>query len=517
MVKSIRRFRSHERGSLTIFALFLFVLILMIAGTAVDMALHERSRAALQDALDTAVLAAASESQQGDPDAVMRDYVAKAGFDPDQINFTYNRDNGVTTAFATAPVQTSTLFMGLMGIDELHSNSGSRAAEGVTSTEISLVLDFTSSMHGNRRLALVDAVKGFVNVVYDLNCDSNGDNCVAPADPPNVRINVVPYGGTVNPGRQMADLMGLQRWHEYSSCGVIPAASYDNTELPAGATQQYPHYYMWHRSERSAQQEFGWCPQDNNTILYSASDPEAIKTYVANLQLNDGTGSQIGLKWGMALLDPSSRDEINTVTANPSGTFPQDHSGSVLKVAVVMTDGGITSQRMPYVELGTTPFNFDHLYDENGDLIAPNMANDSSELDPALPSFAEREAIYERFGSEDETGEARDRSVIEYAWGGSANSRTSYDLVSQADAITDFTKQCNEAKTRVSLGNGAEKSEVLVYTVRFLETAQYTEDYLRPCAETFSHYFDVTTVGGLGNVFSSIADHISNQALSLTN
>ena len=51
-------FGADESGSLTIFSLFLFLLILMIAGMSVDLIRHEHGRVAMQNTLDTAVLAA---------------------------------------------------------------------------------------------------------------------------------------------------------------------------------------------------------------------------------------------------------------------------------------------------------------------------------------------------------------------------------------------------------------------------------------------------------------------------
>ena len=57
----------------------MFVLTLMLAGLAVDLMRYEASRVALQNTLDRATLAAAALNQDLDPEAVVRDYVAKAG------------------------------------------------------------------------------------------------------------------------------------------------------------------------------------------------------------------------------------------------------------------------------------------------------------------------------------------------------------------------------------------------------------------------------------------------------
>ena len=45
--RKLKMLTRSEEGSLTIFALFIFVLILMIAGMAVDMVRHEHERLSL--------------------------------------------------------------------------------------------------------------------------------------------------------------------------------------------------------------------------------------------------------------------------------------------------------------------------------------------------------------------------------------------------------------------------------------------------------------------------------------
>ena len=87
--KKRREFAHGEDGSLTIFSLFMFILILMVTGLAVDMARHENERVRLQNTLDTAVLAAGSLESGADTEAEMEamvlDYLAKAGIDPSMV------------------------------------------------------------------------------------------------------------------------------------------------------------------------------------------------------------------------------------------------------------------------------------------------------------------------------------------------------------------------------------------------------------------------------------------------
>lgn len=500
---SLVAYRREQDGSLTIFALFMFVTIVLMAGTAVDVMRQEHARVNAQNAIDSAVLAASSATQGLDRELVLKDYIEKAGIDPDTVLFETSA-SGEQFAAAGTRIYSENLFLNMVGIDYLNSPVGARASEQVTSVEISLVLDFTSSMYGARVAALRGAVDDFIDAVFQLDCSTGV--CVGPEDPALVTVNVVPYGGTVNPGPEMAAMMGLDRWHAYGSCGVMPGASYEDQQLPYGLAQQLPHFYIWHRAEpRGGDQEFGWCPQNSNSILYAETDPQKIKDYVDGLSLNDGTGTNIGMKWGMALLDASSRDEINnlvdsgTVTGNTTGNFPANPTPEVLKVVVLMTDGGITSQMRP------RDFEFQWLYDETTGLLRE---------DTDTTFAAERDQVFEDYGSLDENGDVRPRADIEEVV--DAGDRTwsrNNPYISRDAGIEQLEEQCDLAFPTKPNGDAA----VDVYSVRLLESSQWTEDYMKPCAKTAGHYFDVKQLGDLSGAFTSIGAHIRNKLLSLTN
>ena len=72
-------FSRDEDGSLTIFSLFIFIVMLMFGGIAVDLMIYENKRVHAQNSTDRAVLAAANLNQSVDPTAVVIDYLAKSG------------------------------------------------------------------------------------------------------------------------------------------------------------------------------------------------------------------------------------------------------------------------------------------------------------------------------------------------------------------------------------------------------------------------------------------------------
>lgn len=95
--------------------------------------------------------------------------------------------------------------------------------------------------------------------------------------------------------------------------------------------------------------------EEAGQILPLSFDRVALKDQIAALTARGNTSIDIGVKWGAALLDPSSRDAITNLTTDwgtnrqvvDSGFTgrPVDYNDEVtLKVLVVMTDGENTTE-----------------------------------------------------------------------------------------------------------------------------------------------------------------------------
>ena len=78
---------------------------------------------------------------------------------------------------------------------------------------------------------------------------------------------------------------------------------------------------------------------------------------------HDGTGTQIGMKWGLALLDPTTQPIIQSFAINENHPVPLEFAnrpaaygtGGVTKVIVLMTDGNIRYQARPNAEQLSDP------------------------------------------------------------------------------------------------------------------------------------------------------------------
>ena len=154
-------------------------MMLLMAGMAVDLMRFESKRSRLQNTIDSAVLAAANLNQDGDADAIVRDFFEKSGYDGSkvQIAFTENKigqdadGNGGEvigkTVTAALDIDMNTYFMGLIGIESLHSISAGRATESTQGIEISMVLDISGSMSGDKIADLKTSAKNFLGIVLD--------------------------------------------------------------------------------------------------------------------------------------------------------------------------------------------------------------------------------------------------------------------------------------------------------------------------------------------------------------
>lgn len=361
-----RRFACDERGSLTIFSLILFILILMMAGMAVDMVRLERQRTDIQNTIDSAVLAAASLSQQQEPVALIRNYLTMAGFDPNDfvVSVLQETSNGGQSTSRRITVdsiaRSDTIFMGLLGVETLNSPVGTLASEAASNVEISLVLDISSSMGSNERIEnLRVAAKKFVDTV--INDDSGRTS-----------ISIVPYfGGVVvgndilsrlnadgqtvtipNPPSYPGAMPSYQTEHGDSTCVRFDQADYtDRSISPQDGLRRVSNFYYGSFGFNTPGVGDRWCKEDRPSILPHETDPQLLKNYIDALNLGVYTGGHIGMKWGVALLDPAFRPVVTSMVDD--GLLPEDvrgrpgNYGSVdtMKVIVMMTDGAMTRER----------------------------------------------------------------------------------------------------------------------------------------------------------------------------
>jgi Flp pilus assembly protein TadG len=329
-----RRFAREDDGVMTYFSFMMLFMMLIIGGIGVDLMHNEMQRTKLQATVDRAVLAAADLDQELDPSEVVNDYFTKAGVEEFLSEVNVNEGLNFRTVEAVASSSTETRFMKFMGVDELPVPAVGTAEEKVSNVEISMVLDISGSMSQNNKMAnLRDAANTFI------------DEVLKPSSANLISINLVPYTAQVNVGEDIFEELAAERLHPYSSCVDFDAS--DFTSPTISLSKEYDHMQHF---------EAGWnwsfpignpgCPQQayEEVTAYSQS-PVTLKQQVGQFTPRANTSIHLGMKWGVAMLDPSFRPI--TQALNSSGKVdaafssrPVSHSDTdTLKTIILMTDG----------------------------------------------------------------------------------------------------------------------------------------------------------------------------------
>jgi Flp pilus assembly protein TadG len=342
------RFLDDRRGSFPMMMSILLLPMVAIAGGALDLVAHERARVVLQDTLDRGVLAAAALEQTQDPRALVVSYLKNIpGIDAADIKVKDNKSAILRKVQATAKMPYKTIFMQIVGIDEMTVSATSTAQEARQNVEMSLVLDISGSMLDNGGMAqLIPAAKSFLDII--LNTDSARKA---------TSVNLVPFAGGVNLGAGPFDYLAggaYARRHSKSSCFELINTDFTSSSVPVwSARDQFPHFTYYNYNVAGKQP--WWCPTDSAGVSYMTNDLTALKAKVSALQPFDGTGTAYGMKWATLLLDPAMKNTLKGMATAGVVTIPDDFKNrpaafsdkSTLKFIVLMSDGQIGFQPRP--------------------------------------------------------------------------------------------------------------------------------------------------------------------------
>ena len=350
---TVCRFWGDKRGSISVYSGVMLTTLTAFAGSAaVDLVRHANIETQLQNAVETGVLAAASLDNARPTPEIIDDYI-KANFKDENIQDGINvsileneRTINARTIRVAARYDMPTSFMRLFGINILGANAEAEAVQSRTKVEIAMVLDVSSSMNGSKLEALQDAATDFVDAVSD---DGNSSE---------VSINLVPYGGSVNIGEPLFDEhaalknsanvdpskaqydigRGVQdarfRFTTGGNCLELEHNDFRGDLIPDHSRGQIPLLYRYVVGN-------AWCPDEKSEAIFNSNNYEEIKERINEFSLSDGTGSDHGTAWGLNALSPEWRGKLGGDFANRPADYDDPKT---LKVAIIMTDGGITAQ-----------------------------------------------------------------------------------------------------------------------------------------------------------------------------
>jgi hypothetical protein len=270
---------------------------------------------------------------------LIAEYFASRNYKPTGLNLsaTITQVPGGRAITASAVEPVDTIFLSMIGINILNVAVSSGAIQAAPKLEITLVLDVSGSMGwdstsapGTKLAQLKIAAKAFLDTV--LSADTLAQTL----------ITIVPFSQQVALPRSMADLYNLDRFHDFSSCFDFHGLDFTTTAMPTNPST--PYEQGQHFSENVGVGNYG-CPKVNNAITPFSNDPTTLKNAIDALSPETWTATYMGMKWGAALLDPTSRPVVDAMIAN--NELSVDFAGwphawndtAVRKITVLMSDG----------------------------------------------------------------------------------------------------------------------------------------------------------------------------------
>jgi Flp pilus assembly protein TadG len=347
------KFCRAEEGSLIIFTLILFLLMAMMGGIAVDLMRYEATRVTMQQTMDRATLAAANIDQDLVAEDVVADYFAKAGLSDQLEDVNVAQSINCRQVTASAKTVSENYFMHIIGIDSIDAVGASAAEQCITNVEVVMVLDVSGSMQVNptRITRLKSAAADFVEKVLSSDTENK------------ISIALVPYNGQVNIGPALfAKFNVVDRQGVYqapnSYCLDLPTSTYDSTSISrTEAFSQTPFADTYSGASNNTFPEGPavnaaglyvnmWCqPLAQNFVRLPNNNKDVLKAQINALVAVGATSIDLGLKWGVSLLDPSARGMLAELSS--AGQIPSYFSGrpadyfdnDTMKVVILMTDG----------------------------------------------------------------------------------------------------------------------------------------------------------------------------------
>lgn len=191
----LKRLLKNSQGNVAVIFGLAALPLVVATGGAIDYSVAYDQRTTVQDALDTAALAAGRKlglmtksELKAEAQAFYGTNIDQKLADPPVIDVSV--DGATLTATATLTVPTN--FLGIIGLNEIVFDLSSSVTSGIGTLEVAMVLDNSGSMAGSKIATLIKAAGDLTDTLYALGTASTK------TDP--VRIALVPFATAVNVG-----------------------------------------------------------------------------------------------------------------------------------------------------------------------------------------------------------------------------------------------------------------------------------------------------------------------------
>jgi Flp pilus assembly protein TadG len=346
---------SDRSGNVTLTFALMAVVLLLAVGAAVDIGRWLHARDQTVSAVDAALLAAGRYLQTNSTDtagaiAAAQKYYAqntttRLPVIDDSIAFAVGSDGMSITASGTAYIKTP--FLNLASIDKLPITSTAATefskaqlavgGNGGSNLEISMMLDITGSMAGQKLLDLQDAAKDLINiVVWDDQSKYTSKVAIVPFSE-DIRL---PTSTALTKARgSPASSKSVSGTTYYLSDCVVERTGTQKYTDAAPASGQYVlgHYTSTYTGTGTSKK--GICTIPSNAAIQPlSSDKTALLAKVNGLTAAGGTAGHLGTAWAWYTLSPNWNALWSTNGAAAYG------STNLQKIAILMTDGEYNTQ-----------------------------------------------------------------------------------------------------------------------------------------------------------------------------
>ncbi len=548
-VALLKRFWAAQDGSLTILALTLFLLMVMMGGLAVDLMRYEQTRTTLQNTLDRATLASAALTQTLDPKSVVADYFTKAGMDKYLKSVTVSEGMNFRNVTADAAAATDPYFLHLIGQDKMDALGHSMAEQRVTNVEIMLVLDVSGSMASNSKLVnLKTAANEFVDTVLSSDTEHK------------ISIGLVPFNGQVNIGPDLrakytaltddpALALPTNTDAQKVQCVDMPSTVYNQTALPTNtAMSMTAHADTYSGTNQTnawvsytdtsyaigynATSNAGnvWCPPIASNIIRLPSETIAtLQGQINGLVAVGATSINAGLKWGLALMDPSAVQMYyqligaNKMAPDLAGRPYSFTDPEAMKVIVLMTDGEhFAEERVNAAYKSGLSDIYKSNNDGNYSIYLASLTTTNKYWVPHLSRF---QAV--PWTNSTNTGTSTQQTWPQ-VWGamrlsyvawqfyarglGSTSSARNIEYANRMDAFRSKTPTTSMDSQLQQICGLAKGQGVIVYGIAF-EAPTNGQTQIRNCSTSAAHYFNASGLQ-IRTAFRAIASNISQLRLT---
>ena len=300
------------------------VILIVVAGSAVDYSTAVANREKVAHALDAAALSVATELSTSFMSESQIELALEEAFSANlqthglddsalsNLSHSLDTENGVLSVSSSVSVDTQFIKLGGIGPDTLTVGVNTQVNYSSFDVELALIVDVTGSMSGDMD-TLREASEGLVDVLIPDGTTESDSKVRISLVPYSEGVNVETYADTVTNGessRCVTERMGDPKYTDV-------AYNWDPDEAEDS-------FFGGGSSGCSSSSELIPLTADRNTLIPAIED----------LQASGGTAGQTGTAWGWYTISP------NWTNLWPEDSAPAAYSDDeTLKFAIIMTDG----------------------------------------------------------------------------------------------------------------------------------------------------------------------------------